>query len=255
MKLRLSLSVLLFVGLSVAFASPREQQSTLIAVASNFLKPAQQLALAYEQQSGQQVRISAGSTGKLYAQIVNGAPYSIFLAANAREPQRLEQEGRVLADSRFTYALGKLVLWSREPELLKAEPQALLHSGEFRSIALANPKTAPYGAAGEQVLNQLNPQHLGGWRLIRAENVGQAYQYTYTGAAQLGFIAWSQLLTSADPQLGSYWLVPQALYQPIRQQAVLLKSAADDAVARGFLQFLQSPVGQQMIRDYGYGIE
>lgn len=242
----------LAIGLSLTAMQLRAADTVVIAVASNFLKPAQELAKAYEAKTGRSIQISAGSTGKLYAQIINGAPYAAFLAANAREPERLEKEGRIIPGTRFTYALGKLVLWSRDESLLKGNVEGLLSEGKFSSIALANPATAPYGAAGEQVLKHYNPQLQGGFRLIRAENVGQAYQYTYTGAATLGFIAWSQLLTSADPEMGSYWLVPQTLYDPIRQQAVLLK---DDAVARGFLAFLQSAEGHKMIQQYGYGIE
>jgi molybdate transport system substrate-binding protein len=254
MKKRLVLASVVM-GLALAAMQLKAGEKTIIAVASNFLKPAQQLARAYEEASGYKIEISAGSTGKLYAQIINGAPYAAFLAANAREPQRLEQEARIVAGTRFTYALGKLLLWSRDSELLKHQPEAVLREGRFQTIAIANPKTAPYGAAGEQVLQKLNPQRIGGWRLIRAENVGQAYQYTYTGAAELGFIAWSQLLTSSDPQMGSYWLVPEHLYNPIEQQAVLLKAGEGNPAATGFLEFLRSTTGKEMIRSFGYGVE
>ncbi|MGD9000220.1 MAG: molybdate ABC transporter substrate-binding protein [Granulosicoccaceae bacterium] len=228
--------------------------TTLIAVASNFQLPAKALASEYQHRTGHEVRISSGSTGKLYAQIINGAPYAIFLAANRREPARLEQQGKVVDGSRFTYALGKLVLWSRDAGLLNHEPQQLLQEGRIKSIALANPQIAPYGEAGMQVLATFKANSPVGFRPIRAENVSQAFQYVATGATQTGFIAYSQLLTSPEPGKGSYWLVPQQLYDPIQQQAVLLKSAANNAVARDFLRFLQSAEGKALIASFGYGV-
>ena len=228
---------------------------TLIAVASNFRLPAKALVREYSTRTGHEVRISSGSTGKLYAQIINGAPYAIFLAANSREPARLEQEGKVVSGSRFTYALGKLVLWSSDAGLLVNDPQKLLQEGRFKSLALANPQTAPYGEAGMQVLDILNPGGAGHYQIIRAENVSQAFQYAATGATRMGFIAYSQLLTSREPDKGSHWLVPQHLYSPILQQAVLLKTAADNTVAKDFLQFIQSTEGQHMITTFGYGVD
>jgi molybdate transport system substrate-binding protein len=228
--------------------------TTLIAVASNFHLPAKALAREYQKSTGHEVRISSGSTGKLYAQIINGAPFAILLAANSREPSRLEQEGMVVTGSRFTYALGKLVLWSVNADLLRHEPQRVLQDGQIKSIALANPQTAPYGEAGIQVLEVLTTGEPSTFRTIRAENVSQAFQYAATGVTQAGFIAHSQLLTSPEPDKGSYWLVPQQLYAPIQQQAVLLKSAANNAVARDFMRFLQSSKGKEMIASFGYGV-
>lgn len=225
----------------------------LIAVSSNFLATATELADAFEKQSGTRVRISSGSTGKLYAQIIHGAPYSLFLAANAREPQRLEAEGYVVKGSRFTYASGQLVLWSLDPQLLKQNPGQRVGSGRFKSITLANPATAPYGAAAQQVLERLQLRP-GGYRLLRAENVTQAYQYVATGSSELGFIAYSQLLSGHQQAVGSHWLVPQKYHSPIHQQAVLLKRAADNDAARAFMAFLQVRSSRALIERYGYRV-
>lgn len=242
--------------LCVAATSARadNSESTVMAVASNFLLPARELVKEYKKISGHELRISSGSTGKLYAQIVNGAPFAIFLAANSREPERLEKEDKIVKGSRFTYALGKLVLWSLDDKLLAQAPEKAVQAGKFDSLSLANPRTAPYGEAGQQVLTALHPGD-SDFRLIRAENVTQAYQYVATGVTKVGFIAYSQLLTSSDPKQGSYWLVPQKFYTPIRQQGVLLKSAANNDIAKGFLKFLQSDKGREMISRYGYGVE
>ena len=242
-----------FVLMSMLSLSLQASETILIAVASNFQLPAKTLAREYSNKTGHEVRISSGSTGKLYAQIINGAPYTIFLSANSREAARLEQEGKVVSGSRFTYALGKLVLWSIDAELLARDPQKLLQEGRFKSLALANPQTAPYGEAGMQVLNTLKPDS-GNYRIIRAENVTQAFQYAATGATQMSFIAYSQLLTSSEPGKGSHWLVPRQLYHPIQQQAVLLTTAADNVVAKDFLRFIQSAEGKQMITAFGYGM-
>lgn len=224
----------------------------LIAVSSNFLATANELAAEFEAQSGHRLRISTGSTGKLYAQIIHGAPYDIFLAANAREPLRLEREGHVVKGSRFTYASGRLVLWSMDPELLKRGPEQLLGKGGFKSLTLANPHTAPYGAAGMQVLKQFNTPR--GYRLLRAENVTQAYQYVATGSSQLGFIAYSQLIAGKQQGQGSFWLVPSSYHAPIEQQAVLLKRAAGNPVARDFITFLTARSSHRLIKKYGYEV-
>ena len=242
------------VALLAIFSTPASAQGpSLIAVASNILLPVKHLAQVYGEKTGHEIRISSGSTGKLYAQIIHGAPFAAFLAANSREPERLEKEGRIVDGSRFTYAFGKLVLWSSDAKLLADEPQKVVRSGGFSSVALANPQTAPYGEAGMQVLDALKPTQTG-YRVIRAENVTQAFQYVATGTTQMGFIAYSQLLTSPAPDQGSHWLVPQSLYTPIQQQAVLLKAGADDAVAKGFLEFMQSAEGKRMISGFGYGV-
>ena len=229
-----------------------------IAVASNFLIPVQGLAKSFEEQTGHSVTVSAGSTGKLYAQIVNGAPFDIFLAANSREPQRLEASGLTVAGSRFTYALGKLVLWGPQTQINEQEPKTVLNNSALQRLAIANPATAPYGAAAVEVLEKLGLYDALKHKIIRGENVSQTYQYVASGAAQLGFVALSQLKAQERQQTidnNHYWLVDATFYAPIRQQAVLLKKAEGNAAVRRFIEFLSGPAGRSAIEAYGYGVE
>ena len=220
-----------------------------IAVASNFAGAMRELATRYEKTHEHDVVLSFGSTGKLYAQIVNGAPFALFLAADAERPMRLDIEGRSVADMRFTYALGQLVLWSATPDLVDANG-AVLDDFRFRYLAIANPRLAPYGKAAREVL-----EARGLWqdiqdRLVRGENIGQTFLFIRTGNAELGFVARSQITTPDTVMNGSVWKIPQLLYSPIEQQAVLLK---DTAAARSFMNFLASNEAKSTIQSYGYG--
>ncbi len=219
-----------------------------VAVASNFMPTAKQLARQFEADSGHSIKLASGSTGKLYAQIRNGAPFEAFFAADVKRPELLEQQGSALPGSRFTYAVGKLVLWSPRADLVDQEGE-VLKSGDFRFLALANPRLAPYGRAAEQVLRKLERWHGLQQRLVRGENIGQTFQFVKSGNAALGFVARSQLHRSGKPIQGSVWEVPQTLYQPLQQQAVLLKQ--NDA-AQAFLDFVRSDQGRQIIRQSGY---
>jgi molybdate transport system substrate-binding protein len=250
MRSKVLVFLLLFAGLapSAATAAPK----LLIAVASNFLIPVRAIAQEFEKDTGTKVRISSGSTGKLYAQIIHGARYDIFLAANSREPQRLEKAGLIVDGSRFTYARGKLVLWSLDPKLLATNPEQVVRKGSFKSIVFANPATAPYGEAGVEVLAKLK-SNTGKTQVLTAENVTQSFQYIASSNAQLGFIAYSQLLASGKDKTGSHWLVAQKYYKPIEQLGVWLKSAAVTAAAGKFLEFLRSKRGQELVQQYGYG--
>ena len=226
-----------------------------VAVASNFLLPLKALAQKFEKTSGDTLRISAGSTGKHYAQIVNGAPFDVFLAANEREPQRLEQAGLGVAGSRFTYALGRLVLWA--PELKDDQPDmvAVLKAGDYRRIAVANPTAAPYGAAALEVLDKLGLKSQLQGKIIQGESIGQTYQYVASGAAEMGFVALAQLKGQGDFARGKHWLIDAGLHAPMRQQALLLKTAEYNPAAKRFLQFLQSERGRMAIEQFGYGLE
>jgi molybdate transport system substrate-binding protein len=230
-----------------------------VAVASNFLFPVKNLAHMFEAQSGHSLRISAGSTGKLYAQIVNGAPFDVFLAANSREPRRLETAGMIVPGSRFTYALGCLALWGPQMAAAGEGLEAVLGSAQLQRLAVANPVTAPYGAAAIEVLEKLDLHDALKERIIRGENVSQAYQYVASGAAQLGFVALSQIKSRPKAAItGSadrYWLVEPALYAPIQQQVVILKRAEGNVAAHQFLDFLKSPAGRSAIEASGYGVE
>ncbi len=218
-----------------------------VAVASNFQAPMQALAERFGQDSGHQLVLMAGSTGKHYAQIINGAPVDLFFAADDTRPPRLEAEGYAVPGSCFTYALGRLVLWSRQPGLVDARGE-VLGSENYTHLAIANPTLAPYGAAAQAVLEARGLWQSVQARLVRGENIAQTYQFVFSGSAELGFIAASQLHADGSPQ-GSWWIVPAGLHAPIRQQAVIVR---DGTAARQFMQFVQSPAAHAIIRAYGY---
>jgi len=224
-----------------------------IAVASNFLLPLKALSKNFKESTGHKVVVISGSTGKLYAQIKQGAPFDILLAADSIRPELLEKEGIGVSGSRFTYAVGRLVLWSNDSKLpLKNDLQILNHKN-FRYLAIANPKTAPYGKAAEQVLRKK-----GFWeqiqnRLVRGENISQTFQFVMTGNADIGFIALSQLRKTQG--LGFSWLVPQEWHDPIQQQGILLKRAKRNKAARKFLNFIKSNRIQKQIESYGYSLK
>lgn len=220
-----------------------------VAVASNF-KPAMEVLVAqFEALAGQEVIVSYGSTGKHYAQIVNGAPFDLFLAADVERPARLEAEGIAVAGSRFTYALGALVLWAPAGEPAGGG-RSNLEAGEFRFLAIANPRVAPYGVAAEQVLRRLGVWESLQPRIVRGENIAQAYAYIETGNAELGFVALSQLGGTVQGP-GAAWLVPREFYDPIEQQAVLL---ADKPPARQFRDFLRGAIAAELICEHGYEV-
>lgn len=221
-----------------------------IAVASNFAAPAAALASAFESRTGHEVRISSGSTGQLYAQIVNGAPFDILLAADRERPRLLAEAGLGDASSVFTYAIGRLVLWSREAERVDATTLGRLGEIGFRWIAIPDPELAPYGVAARQAL-----MNVGVWdairnRIVAGQNVAQAFAHAETGNAEFGIVALSQVLAYRGG--GSYAIVRDGLHDPIRQDAILLRSAAGNAVAREFAEFLKAPVATSIIEQSGY---
>jgi molybdate transport system substrate-binding protein len=239
-------------ALALILAAGRVQADTaLIAVAANFAKPAERLIQAFAAESGHEIEVSAGSTGTLAAQIRNGAPFTLFLSADERRPEELEAEGLAVAGSRFTYAVGKLVLWGPDPRWVVLDPAASLTNPELTHLAIANPEVAPYGRAAQEALTALGVWDAVQAKLVRGEDVAQAYQFVASGNAELGFLALSQVLD----QSGSRWEVPQDLYGPIRQQAVLLKPGEGSAAAEAFLDYLRSEPAREIIRAAGYGVE
>jgi len=223
-----------------------------VAVASNFLMVIKKLRLDFEQETGINLKISSGSTGKLYAQIKNGAPFDLFLAANASEPRRLVDQGKAVPDSLFTYARGQLTLWRRDKQAGTLDGEAVLqHHNGIQRIAIANPKIAPFGAAAMEVLNRMGLYPALKSKIVNGENVSQAFQFVASGNADLGFVALSQV--KAANLLGSYWIVPQDWYAPIIQQAVLLSRAKQKSTAIRFLMYLKSPHIQNRIKyEFGY---
>ena len=222
-----------------------------VAVAANFTAPMQKIATLFEQSSGHKAVLSFGSTGKLYAQIRNGAPFQILLSADDKTPAKLEAEGQSVAGMRFTYAVGKLALWSSQAGLVDGQG-AVLRSGRFARLAMADPKLAPYGAAAVETLTRMGL--LAGLtpKIVYGENIAQTYQFVSTGNAELGFVALSQIYSDGKLGSGSAWIVPTDMHAPIRQDAVLLKTGENQAAARELMAFLRSDAALAVIRSFGY---
>ena len=222
-----------------------------VAVAANFTAPMRKIAQTFEQETGHQAILSFGSTGNFYAQIRNGAPFQILLAADDETPIKIEKEGLGVAASRFTYAIGKLVLWSKQPGFVDDKGE-ILRSGHFQRIAVANPKLAPYGAASLETMTQLGVLQALQPKFVQGENIAQAFQFVATENAQLGFVALSQVMTNGTIAQGSAWIVPSSLHAPIRQDALLLVKGKDNPAATALMNFLQSNRSRLVIRSYGY---
>lgn len=236
-----------------AMAGTLHAAEAQVAVAANFAEPIKAIAAVLEKTTGHTLQISVGATGRLYAQIKNGAPFDVLLSADTRAPAQLETDGLAQPGSRFTYATGKLVLWSADAAKVDGQG-AVLKTGGFRKLAIANPKTAPYGAASMEVMDKLGLTAGLTPRLVQGESIGQTYNFAYTGNAEIAFVAMSQVLEGGRLKGGSMWVVPQNLYAPIQQDAVLLKRAARNEAALALMKLLQSPNIKDLIRSYGYGI-
>lgn len=223
---------------------------TLVAVAANYTAPVKEIAAAFEKKTGDKVNFSFGSTGQLYTQITQGAPFEALFAADDERPIQAETEGFGVPGSTFTYAVGTLVLWSAKPGLVDARGE-VLKSGGFAKLSIANPKGAPYGAAAVEALKKLGLYEALEPKIVQGNNISQAHQFVATGNADLGFVALSQV--ALDPS-GSRWVVPQELYTPIYQDVVLLKKGAANPVASAFLAFQKSPEALAVLKKYGYGV-
>jgi len=250
MKHSLAQTVALLVAILTPFSTRAETVS--VAVASNFTAPMKAIVAEFEKSTGHHAQLSFGSSGKFFAQIRHGAPFDVFLSADDQKPAKLEAAGMSVPDSRFTYALGTIVLWSARPGFVDAQG-AVLKSGDFQHLALANPKLAPYGEAAREVM-----QKRGVWsslrrKLVLGENIAQTYQFVASGNAGLGFVALSQVMQDGHIQAGSAWIVPATLYSPIRQDAVLLNRGKHNAAAKALLDYLKSAPARAIIRSYGYG--
>ncbi|ORL64981.1 molybdate ABC transporter substrate-binding protein [Pseudomonas putida] len=224
-----------------------------VAVAANFTAPIQAIAKAFEQDTGHKLVAAYGATGQFYAQIRNGAPFDVFLAADDSTPAKLEQEKRIVPGSRFTYAIGTLALWSAKPGYVDAQG-AVLKTGDYRHLSIANPKTAPYGLAATQVLDKLGLAEATRPKLVEGQNITQAFQFVSTGNAELGFVALSQVYKDGKVQSGSAWIVPAQMHDPIRQDAVILDKGKNNPAAKALVDYLKSPKAVAVIKSYGYGI-
>jgi molybdate transport system substrate-binding protein len=249
MKTRLSP---LFAGLFVlGLSTPLLAAEVQVAVAANFTAPMQVIAADFEKATGHKAQLAFGATGKFYAQIRNGAPFEVLLAADDETPARLEKEGAAVAGSRFTYAIGQLALWSAKPGYVDAKG-AVLKQGAFTHLALANPKLAPYGAAAVETLGKLGLLGSIEAKFVQGENIAQTYQFISTGNAELGFVALSQIVEDGKLKRGSAWIVPASLHSPIRQDAVVLVKGKGNPAAAALLTFLKSDKARAVIQAYGY---
>lgn len=243
---------------SMGLSPTTQAQQVSAAVAANFAGAIKQLKPAFEKETGYRLVTSLASSGTLYAQIYNGAPFDVFLSADNKRPLQLVADGLAIEDSVSTYALGRLILWSSNPESIDAQGKVLRAGGwnkkGIKRIALANPKTAPFGAAAMEVLAALNFTDSIKANLVTGQNVAQAFQFIVSGNAQAGFIAQSQLFALPESNRGSHWLIPTELHRPIEQSAVLLKKGQDNNAALAFIDFLKSRKASAIIKANGYNI-
>ena len=238
---------------SLLFAVPAMAAEVHVAVAANFTAPMKQIVAEFEKETGHKVVLSFGASGKFYAQIKNGAPFKILLSADDEKPIQLVKDGLAVADSRFTYAIGTLVLWSAKPGFVDGKGE-VLNKGSFNKIAIANPKLAPYGTAAIELLTKRGLLAAITPKFVQGENISQTFQFVSTGNAELGFIALSQVMNDGAITNGSAWIVPGSMHSPIRQDAVLLTTGKDNAAAKALLTYLKSERVKKSIRLYGYQI-
>lgn len=236
---------------ALVFSSQALAERMQVAVAANFTAPLQAIAAEFEKDTGHTVVASFGATGQLYAQIQHGAPFEVLLSADASTPAKLESEGLGVKGSRFTYAVGNLVLWSATPDYLDGS-DAVLKANQYQHLALANPKAAPYGLAASEVLEKLGLSEAVQGKLVEGQSISQTYQFIATGNAELGFVALSQVYKDGQLNGGSAWRVPAELHTPIKQDGLLLKKGVHNPAAAAFIEYLKGAKATALIRSYGY---
>lgn len=241
----------LILSSAVLLAGAAHADEVSVAVAANFTAPMQKIAAQFEKDTGHKAVLSFGATGKFYAQINNGAPFGILLAADDTTPEKLTKEGKGMDASRFTYAIGQLVLWSKQVGYVD-DQGAVLKTGNYQHIAIANPKLAPYGLAAMETLGKLGLTAQVQPKTVLGENIGQTYQFAASGNAQLGFVALSQVMEDGKIREGSAWIVPASMHEPIRQDAIVLNSAKDNAAAKALMDYLKGDKARAIIKSYGY---
>jgi len=224
-----------------------------VAVAANFTAPIQAIAKDFEKDTGHKLVAAYGATGQFYAQIKNGAPFEVFLAADDSTPEKLENEGAGVKGSRFTYAVGTLALWSAKAGYVDDQGE-VLKKNQYKHLSIANPKAAPYGLAATQVLDKLQLTDATKGKIVEGQNITQAYQFVSTGNAELGFVALSQIYKDGKVSEGSAWIVPSNLHEPIKQDALILNKGKDSAAAKALVEYLKGPKAAAVIKSYGYEI-
>ncbi len=237
--------------LFVAYATSLRAEGAMVAVAANFSAPMQQIAALFQKETGHQIKLSFGASGGIYAQIKNGAPFDLFLSADQLTPQKLEAEGLGVPNSRFTYATGQLVLWSKQEGLVDAKGH-VLQNKSIQRIALANPKLAPYGAAAIETMTNLGLLKELQSKLVQGDNIAQTYQFVSTQNAQIGFVALSQVFANGKITSGSAWIVPGNLHQPIQQDVILLRKGQDNKAATALLLYLKGEQAKKIMKSFGY---
>lgn len=245
----------LVVALTLIAPLAAEARPALVAVAANYAGAVAAIAEAFTRDTGHAVQITTGATGKLYAQITQGAPFHVLLAADAATPARIEAEGLGVPGTRFTYAIGHLTLYSADPARIGADPASALLAPDVRHIAIANPDLAPYGVAAREAMQAMGVWDAVRGKIVMGQNIGQTFSMVETGAAQLGFVATSALAGPGAGATGSRHDIPQALFTPIAQDAILLVAGADNAAARAFLEYLRTDTAVALARAYGYGTD
>ena len=243
--------ILTLIAFAAAALTSAHADTVTVAVAANFTAPMQKIAAQFEQDTGHKAELSFGATGKFYAQIKNGAPFGILLAADNTTPEKIAKEGLGNDASRFTYAIGQLVLWSKKADVVDAEGKVLAKT-DWQHIAVANPKLAPYGAAAMQTLDKLGLTSQVQARIVQGENIGQTYQFAASGNAELGFVALSQVTENGQLREGSGWVVPANLHDTIRQDAIVLKPGEGNAAASALMDYLKGEKARAVIASYGY---
>ena len=244
-------SFIVSIGLIIGLISCAQAAEVSVAVAANFTAPMQKIALQFEKDTGHKLLLSFGSTGKFYSQIKNGAPFQVLLSADTATPAKLEQEGLGVRGTHFTYAIGKLVLWSKRADLID-DKGAVLKTNTFDRIALADPKLAPYGSAAFETLTKLGLAAQLTPKFVQGENISQTYQFVATENVPLGFVALSQVLTDGTINKGSAWIVPPGMHAPIRQDAIVLTPGKDNRAVAAFVRYLQEDKVRELIRSFGY---
>lgn len=248
----LLLALLIFFHILLMTVSAKEVR---VAVAANFKSTLKEIATHFERDTGHTLLISFGSSGKIYAQIKHGAPFDVFFSADVTRPKLIEEEGLAVQGSRFTYAVGRLTLWSLKPNIFTTDGPTTLSESQYTHLAIANPKTAPYGTAAIQTLKTLGLWNQIKDRIVQGENIGQTFHFVFSENAQLGFVARAQVLDPKIRGMGSRWDVPEDLHEPLLQQAVLLLHGQKNEAAQAFLKYVQGAQARTIIEEFGFRLE